>query len=230
MPASSRACESFSGVWPPSCTMMPHGSVRLFLANQFDDVLGSHGSARADPRCRNRSRRFPDCTDHDGLISGLGKCVSGMDAAAIEFDALADPVRLVAKDHDFFRIGWVRLHSAAQSRRPHSRNTYTAWARESLRTYRSACRLDGYPVRAGPLSRQPLPCLSAHRRASEKPICFSWRNLSMRRQVDFTKSASTAPSIWRRNQGRSDYSLNLWSERPARNAEPRAIIDPAFAR
>ena len=45
---------------------------------------------------------FRVAVDHDGFVALLPDGEGGMDAAVVEFNALADPVGAAAQDHDFF--------------------------------------------------------------------------------------------------------------------------------
>ena len=40
-PASASGTERFSGVWPPSCTMMPSGCSRRMMLSRSSSVSGS---------------------------------------------------------------------------------------------------------------------------------------------------------------------------------------------
>ena len=51
--------------------------------------------------------------DHDGFESKLAKGEGGVDAAIIEFDSLAHPVRAAAEDHDLALIAPAHLVLAA---------------------------------------------------------------------------------------------------------------------
>ena len=83
---------------------------RLFLVDDFQHVfqrqrfkiqavggivVGRHGLGIA--------------VDHDGFIAVFAHRQRRVDAAVIEFDALADPVRATAQHHDLFLVGWIRL-------------------------------------------------------------------------------------------------------------------------
>ena len=102
MPAFSSASASFSGVWPPNCTMTPRSSpVGLLGAQDLQHVLrrqrleiepvrgvvvGRHGLGVA--------------VDHDRLVAGVAQREGGVAAAIVELDALADAVRPAAEDDD----------------------------------------------------------------------------------------------------------------------------------
>ena len=47
--------------------------------------------------------------DHDRLVAVFAHGERSMDAAVVEFDALADAVRTAAQDHDFLLVGRIRL-------------------------------------------------------------------------------------------------------------------------
>ncbi len=48
---------------------------------------------------------FRIAVDHDGLITLFPQSEGGMDAAIVELDTLADPIRPAAEDHDFLALG-----------------------------------------------------------------------------------------------------------------------------
>ena len=117
--------------------------------------------------------------DHDRFDAGFAQAVGGMDAAIIELDALADPVRPAAEDDDLApvaRIGLAfrRRHAVALVAGIHDTGSARRIRR---RRCRCACR-PGAARAAGAASATSASASSASlpRRRSEKPICFSRRN------------------------------------------------------
>jgi hypothetical protein len=55
--------------------------------------------------------RLGVAVDHDRLVAGPGQREAGVDAAVVELDALADPVRAAAEDHDLAAIEGRDSHS-----------------------------------------------------------------------------------------------------------------------
>ncbi len=100
MPAASSAAASFSGVWPPNCTMTPSSVPRALLdPHQLDHVLGGQRLEIEPVRGVVVGRhRLRIAVDHDGLEAGLVQRIGGVDAAIVELDALADAVRAAAED------------------------------------------------------------------------------------------------------------------------------------
>ena len=56
--------------------------------------------------CRHRLRV---AVDHDGFVPGVRQRETGVTAAIVELDPLADPVRAAAEDDDFLAVGRARL-------------------------------------------------------------------------------------------------------------------------
>ena len=95
-PRSRRA--SFSGVWPPNWMTTPSGRSRSQIGQHLLDpkrlevepvggvVVGRDGLRVA--------------VDHHGLVAELAEALRRVDAAVVELDPLADPVRAGAEDHD----------------------------------------------------------------------------------------------------------------------------------
>ena len=77
----------------------------LFLFVDGQDILHRQGF-EIEPvgRVVVRGNRFRVAVDHDRLISLVPQGESRMDAAVVEFDPLADPVRTAAQDHDLLGI------------------------------------------------------------------------------------------------------------------------------
>ena len=111
MPAFSSASASFSGVWPPNCTMTPRSSPagllgaqdlqhvlrrqRLEIEPVRGVVVGRHGLGVA--------------VDHDRFVAGVAQREGGVAAAIVELDALADAVRPAAEDDDLLARRDLRL-------------------------------------------------------------------------------------------------------------------------
>ncbi len=97
-PASCSGTASLSGVCPPNWTITPSGFSRStmrehVLERQRLEVQLVRGVVvRAD--------RLGVAVDHDGLEPVFLEREGGVDAAVVELDALADPVRPAAEDHD----------------------------------------------------------------------------------------------------------------------------------
>ncbi len=144
MPASSSARASFSGVWPPNCTMTPcsvpfwrlgledlqHvlGGQRLEIEPVGGVVVGRDGLRVA--------------VDHDGLVAGILEREAGVAAAIVELDALADAVRAAAEDDDLLGGRWAAPRRPARPRRaPRRSSTCRRSARRTRpRRCRCACR------------------------------------------------------------------------------------------
>jgi hypothetical protein len=110
-PLASRSRASFSGVWPPNCTMTPTGfstcddlehvfqRQRLEVQAIRRVVVGRHGLRIA--------------VDHDRLVAVFAHRQRGMHAAVVELDALADAVRAAAEHHDLLRSVGATSHSSS---------------------------------------------------------------------------------------------------------------------
>ena len=101
------ARASFSGVWPPNCTITPVG---LFLVDDLEHVLERQRLEVQPVRgvvVGGDGLRV--AVDHDGLEAVLAQRERRVHAAVVELDALADAVRPAAQDHDLRCVGRLRL-------------------------------------------------------------------------------------------------------------------------
>ncbi len=74
----------------------------LFRFQDVQDVLERHGLEKQLVRdVIVGAHRFRVGIDHDALVTLFPQRKGGVHAAVVEFDALADPVRPAAQDHDF---------------------------------------------------------------------------------------------------------------------------------
>jgi glycosyltransferase involved in cell wall biosynthesis len=109
-PAASRSRASFSGVWPPYCTMTPSGcsvdDLQHVLERQRLEVEAVGGVVVGGDGLRV-------AVDHDGLVAVLAHGEGGVHAAVVELDALADAVRAAAEDHDLRRRTAPASHSSS---------------------------------------------------------------------------------------------------------------------
>ena len=184
-----------------------HRAVRLLAADQGDDVLGGERfEIQAVGGVVVGADGFRIAVDHDGLDAGLLQRVGGVDAAIVEFDALADAVGAAAEDDDFLAVGGIGLAHRARRSRLRRWNTCRAWrrrirrrrcrcvckpdARRALRAgRRSAARI--VPVRCGELLVGEAQRLEAAQRAG----------IRGRPVAAMSRSASTMRSSSRRNHG-----------------------------
>ena len=97
-PAASSARDSFSGVWPPNCTITPFG---LLLGDDLEHVL-ERQRLEVQPVGGVVVGRdgLRVAVDHDGLEAVLAQRQRRVHAAVVELDALADAVGAAAQDHD----------------------------------------------------------------------------------------------------------------------------------
>ncbi len=104
--AASSARASFSGVWPPNCTMTPASVPLLPLGG--DDLEHVLGGQRLEIQPVGGvvvgRHRLRIAVDHDGLEAGVVQREAGMAAAIVELDALADPVRAAAENDDLLLV------------------------------------------------------------------------------------------------------------------------------
>ena len=116
-PAFSSGSASFSGVWPPNCTMTPL-SVPLDCST-CDDLQHVLGGQRLEVEPVGGVVVGGDglgvAVDHDGLEAGLREREAGMAAAVVELDALADAVGSAAEDDDLVRARTGRPRTTATS-------------------------------------------------------------------------------------------------------------------
>ena len=85
-------------------------AVVLFHAHDFHDVLECQRLKVQPVRgvIVGRNRLWV-AVDHDGFIALIGQGIAGVAAAIIKLDALTDPVRTAAQNHDLFAIRGTRL-------------------------------------------------------------------------------------------------------------------------
>ena len=200
-PARSSGTASLSGVWPPNCTITPSGfSVRDDLEHVLERerlevqavagvVVGRDGLGVA--------------VHHDRLEARLAQREGRVHAAVVELDALPDPVRPAAEDHDLAAVRRPRLALVLVGR---------------IEVGRVRLELGGAGVDAlvdGPHALAPAQ--RAHvvlaqrprappRRASEKPALLGGAQPgdAVRRRcvaAASPRSSSTISSRLRRNQG-----------------------------
>ena len=112
-PASSIARASLSGVWPPNWITTPSGCSRSQTASTVLDVE----RLEVEPvgRVVVGRDRLGVAVDHDRLVAERAEALRGVDAAVVELDPLADPVRAGAEDDDARLAG--RRHAARRPRR-----------------------------------------------------------------------------------------------------------------
>ena len=122
--------DSLSGVWPPSETITPTGS--LGLDDVHDVLVGERLEVEAVGRVVVGRHRLGVAVDHDRLEAGVAQGEAGVDAAVVELDALADAVGPGAEDHDLRPVGRARPR-----RRPRRSSSGTA---SRPRTRRRRCR------------------------------------------------------------------------------------------
>ena len=82
----------------------------LFDMDDLDHVLGRQ-RLEIEPVRRIVIGRYGlrIAIDHDRFEAGLAQAVGGMNAAIVEFDPLADPIRSAAEDHDLFAFARIGL-------------------------------------------------------------------------------------------------------------------------
>jgi hypothetical protein len=108
--AFSSDSASFSGVWPPNCTITPWRAVRALGVDDFQYVFRRE-RFEIEPVGRVVVGRhgFRIAVDHDGLVTDLFQREGGMAAAIVELDSLADAVRTAAENDDLLPVGRRRL-------------------------------------------------------------------------------------------------------------------------
>jgi len=95
--ATEGRAARFSGVWPPNWTI---GGVALLALVDIEHVLEGEGlEEELVARVVVGGNGLGIRVHHDGLKSFLLQREGGMDAAVVEFDALADAVGTAAEDH-----------------------------------------------------------------------------------------------------------------------------------
>ena len=111
MPASSSGLASFSGVWPPNCTITPSSSpLRLLDLDQLEHVLGGQRlEVEAVGGVVVGRDGLRVAVDHDRLEADLAQREGGVAAAVVELDALADAVRPAAQDDGLLPVGRLGL-------------------------------------------------------------------------------------------------------------------------
>ena len=175
--AASSAAASFSGVWPPSCTMTPEQrAVALLDAHQLDHVLGGQ-RLEIEPVGGVVIGRdgLGIAVDHDRLDAGLVEAVGGMDAAIVELDALADAVGAAAEDHHLVaRSDGSASHSAGADPVALIGRIHVGRERRELGGAGVDALVDRDGRRAARAARRPSLSLRCRRarpsRASEKPM------------------------------------------------------------
>ena len=171
---------SFSGVWPPNCTITP---LTLPLvssyAHDLEHVLcGQRLEIEPVGGVVIGRHRLRIAIDHDGLVTRVGQREGGVAAAIVELDALADAVRAAAENDDLLLSLGRASHSARRRSRSHRSNTYRRSARRiPPRRCRCACRPGARRAPgAARRPRSPSTPASFASRSSEKPMAFSARN------------------------------------------------------
>ena len=209
--ARSSAAASFSGVWPPNWTMTPSTRAAALLdPHDLDHVLGGQ-RLEIEPVGGVVIGRdgLGVAVDHDRLDAGLAQAVGGMDAAIVELDALADPVRPAAEDdRPCARSLGSASHSGGVDAVALVAGIHVRGQRGELGGAGVDALVDRMHARARRRCARPPPrrCRRAWpSRASEKPICFSrssaGRGRSAARRARTRSSASTISRICSRNHG-----------------------------
>ena len=110
-PSASISRASFSGVWPPNWMTTPSGE--LAGADLEHLLRAERLEVEAVRRVVVGRDRLRVAVDHHGLVAERPEGLGGMDAAVVELDPLADPVRAGAEDDDAgfrpVRAGLVRF-------------------------------------------------------------------------------------------------------------------------
>ena len=79
---------------------------RFFFVNDFEHIFQRHRLKVQTIRCVVVSRHgLGVAVDHDGFVTIFAHSESGVHAAVIKFNALANAVRSAAEHHDFFVVG-----------------------------------------------------------------------------------------------------------------------------
>ena len=148
-PACASGTASLSGVWPPNCTITPHGFSTSQISSTSSSVSGSKYSRSR--RVVVGRHRLGVAVDHDRLDALLAQRHRRVHAAVVELDALADAVRPAAEDDHLAACRW-----AAPRTRPRTSSTGTACAtRTRRRRCRRACRPGACRRRGAPRAPRP---------------------------------------------------------------------------
>ena len=102
------ALASFSGVWPPNCTITPASVPFACSLATISSTSSSGQRLEIEPVGGVVIGRdgFRIAVDHDGLIALRRQREGGMAAAIVELDALADAVGPAAQDDDLLARRW----------------------------------------------------------------------------------------------------------------------------
>jgi hypothetical protein len=155
-----------------------------------------------------------------GLFEGIG----GMDAAIVELDALADPVRTAAEDDHLAPVGRDRLAFRRLDVLALVAGIHIGRGRGELGGAGVDALVDRAHLEIEPqlLHRIGRGAGEFRRRASEKPLRFSRSRASRvlgRPWARISFSVSTMASIWRMNQGSNFEAAKISSTvRPRRRA------------
>ena len=98
-------------------TELDDHAVRLFLVADVEDVLeGQRLEEQLVGGVVVGRDGLGVRVHHDGLVAEFLQCEGGVDAAVVELDALADPVRTAAEDDDLLSVGLAGLVLVAVGR------------------------------------------------------------------------------------------------------------------
>ena len=178
MPAFSSASASFSGVWPPNCTMTPSSSpAGLLGAQDLQHVLGGQ-RLEIEPVGGVVVGRhgLRVAVDHDRFEAGVAQREGGMAAAIVELDALADAVRPAAEDDHLLASRDLRLVGECAGERRLVGRVHVGGRRGEfggagvdalehrmhVELFAQSCHVLGVaPAPARPAARRKSPCPSA---------------------------------------------------------------------
>ena len=198
-PAASSRRVSLSGVCPPSCTITPIGCSR---SHDLEHVLERERLEVQLVRDVEVGRDGLGIrVDHDRLVPLLAQRQRGAHAAVVELDALPDPIRAAAEDHDRLACRCAAPRSPRRSCR-----TGTASRTETRRRRcRPSCTPGGRRAPSGaraPRSRSRRAASASWR--SEKPSRFMRRMRVARRRRRAPRTRARrrpAPASAHRNHG-----------------------------
>ena len=111
-PAACSDSASLSGVWPPYCTTHDTSPPADFSRSMIAMHVLERERLEVQPidRVVVGRHRLRIAVDHHGLVALLAQRERGVTAAVVELDALADPVRPAAENHDLVAAtsDWLR--------------------------------------------------------------------------------------------------------------------------